>query len=129
MTGHWGLYLATRMAVAPEVVRTTTAAALHLTAAVLVTSVASIASPPSWRSSEARSSENTRSFHTHDSASLASRLMVSTQATGKSPLAVSPDSITQSAPSITAFATSLASALVGRGLVTMDSRSCVAQIA
>ena len=39
--------------------------------------------------------------------------MVSTQATGKSPLAVSPDSITQSAPSITAFATSLASALVG----------------
>lgn len=34
MTGHWGLYLATRMAVAPEVVRTTTAAALHLQAGV-----------------------------------------------------------------------------------------------
>ena len=37
------------------------------------------------------------------------------------PLAVSPDSMTQSAPSSTALATSLASALVGRGLYTMLS--------
>ena len=30
MTGHWGRYLDTRMAVAPQVVSTTTAATLHL---------------------------------------------------------------------------------------------------
>jgi len=38
---------------------------------------------------------------------------------GERPLAVSPESITQSAPSRTAFATSLTSALVGRGLLVM----------
>merc|ERR1719192_1101072 len=54
--------------------------------------------------------------------------MVLTQTTGKSPLAVSPDNITQSAPSKMAFATSLASALVGLGFFTMDSNIWVAQM-
>lgn len=44
------------------------------------------------------------------------------------PLAVSPDNMTQSEPSRTALATSLASALVGRGFFTIDSNIWVAQI-
>ena len=48
--------------------------------------------------------------------------------TGKFPAAVSPDSITQSEPSSTALATSVASARVGRGFLTMDSSICVAVI-
>ena len=44
------------------------------------------------------------------------------------PLAVSPDSITQSDPSRIALATSLASALVGLGFFTIDSSIWVAQI-
>lgn len=44
-----------------------------------------------------------------------------TASTGNWPLAVSPDSMMQSAPSSTAFATSLVSARVGRGLVIMLS--------
>ena len=43
-------------------------------------------------------------------------------------MAVSPDSMTQSAPSRTALATSEASARVGLGLVTIDSSIWVAQI-
>mmetsp|Transcript_4303 Transcript_4303/g.11017 ORF Transcript_4303/g.11017 Transcript_4303/m.11017 type:complete len:209 (-) Transcript_4303:482-1108(-) len=44
------------------------------------------------------------------------------------PLAVSPESITQSAPSSTALATSDTSARVGRGLLVMDSSIWVAQM-
>ena len=43
-------------------------------------------------------------------------------------MAVSPESITQSAPSSTALATSLTSARVGRGLDVIDSSICVAQM-
>ena len=43
---------------------------------------------------------------------------------GYAPAAVSPDSITQSVPSNTALATSVASARVGRGLLVMDSSIC-----
>mmetsp|Transcript_74852 Transcript_74852/g.231249 ORF Transcript_74852/g.231249 Transcript_74852/m.231249 type:complete len:237 (-) Transcript_74852:175-885(-) len=60
------------------------------------------------------------------SASLQIRLMISPASTGKSPAAVSPESITQSVPSRTALATSLASARVGRGEPVMDSSICVA---
>merc|ERR1719458_1464819 len=73
-------------------------------------------------------SSNIRSFQTHDSASLEILAIVLTQTTGKSPLAVSPESMTQSAPSKMAFATSLASALVGLGFFTMDSSIWVAQM-
>ena len=54
--------------------------------------------------------------------------MISTAAVGNLPPAVSPLSITQSAPSRTAFATSDASARVGRGLEVIDSSIWVAQI-
>mmetsp|Transcript_26068 Transcript_26068/g.52272 ORF Transcript_26068/g.52272 Transcript_26068/m.52272 type:complete len:232 (-) Transcript_26068:661-1356(-) len=60
------------------------------------------------------------------SASMHVRAMISTASLGKLPLAVSPESITQSAPSSTAFATSEHSARVGRGFVIIDSSICVA---
>mmetsp|Transcript_119340 Transcript_119340/g.349237 ORF Transcript_119340/g.349237 Transcript_119340/m.349237 type:complete len:219 (+) Transcript_119340:730-1386(+) len=54
--------------------------------------------------------------------------MMVTASTGYPPAAVSPESMTQSLPSSTAFATSLASARVGRGALHMDSSICVAVI-
>lgn len=63
-----------------------------------------------------------------DSASVTMLAIMLTAASGNWPLADSPDSITQSAPSRIAFATSLASALVGRGLVIIDSSIWVATI-
>mmetsp|Transcript_8267 Transcript_8267/g.22812 ORF Transcript_8267/g.22812 Transcript_8267/m.22812 type:complete len:219 (+) Transcript_8267:600-1256(+) len=54
--------------------------------------------------------------------------MIVTAFWGKSPAAVSPDNMTQSVPSNTALATSLASARVGRGALIMDSNICVAVI-
>ena len=62
------------------------------------------------------------------SASRTTPLIVRIAASGHRPLAISPESITASAPSVTALATSETSARVGRGLVTMDSSICVAQI-
>ena len=56
------------------------------------------------------------------------RAIVSTVSMGYSPTLVSPESITASAPSRTAFATSEASARVGRGLVIIDSSIWVATI-
>ena len=52
--------------------------------------------------------------------------MVVTASSGNSPIAVSSESITASAPSKTAVATSEASARVGRGACTIDSSICVA---
>ena len=52
--------------------------------------------------------------------------MVSTHFTGYFPDAVSPDSIIAVVMSYTAFATSLTSALVGLGLLVIDSSICVA---
>ena len=49
-----------------------------------------------------------------------------TASTGNAPAAVSPESITQSVPSSTALATSVASARVGRGFLHIDSSICVA---
>mmetsp|Transcript_30650 Transcript_30650/g.82006 ORF Transcript_30650/g.82006 Transcript_30650/m.82006 type:complete len:212 (+) Transcript_30650:821-1456(+) len=54
--------------------------------------------------------------------------IVATAVSGKLPFAVSPDNITQSVPSITAFATSVISARVGSGFFTIDSSICVAVI-
>src|SRR4051794_4745146 len=56
------------------------------------------------------------------------RAIVSTVSIGYSPTLVSPDSITASAPSSTAFATSDASARVGAGLLIIDSSIWVATI-
>mmetsp|Transcript_95495 Transcript_95495/g.269912 ORF Transcript_95495/g.269912 Transcript_95495/m.269912 type:complete len:237 (+) Transcript_95495:502-1212(+) len=62
------------------------------------------------------------------SASRQMRAMVFAASTGNSPAAVSPESMTQSVPSRTALATSLASARVGLGDLFMDSSICVAVI-
>mgnify|MGYP003587085492 CR=1 FL=1 len=56
------------------------------------------------------------------------RSMARTASTGYCPTAVSAESITASVPSRIAFATSDASARVGRGLWTIDSSICVAVI-
>ena len=56
------------------------------------------------------------------------RAIVSTASIGHSPTLVSPESISASAPSSTAFATSEASARVGREWVIIDSSICVATI-
>mmetsp|Transcript_10114 Transcript_10114/g.27224 ORF Transcript_10114/g.27224 Transcript_10114/m.27224 type:complete len:294 (-) Transcript_10114:50-931(-) len=60
------------------------------------------------------------------SASSQMRRMIVTALSGNCPAAVSPESMTQSVPSSTAFATSPASARVGRGSPVMDSSICVA---
>ena len=60
------------------------------------------------------------------SASLMMRLIVATAWTGYSPTLVSADSISASAPSSTALATSDASARVGRGAEIIDSSIWVA---
>mmetsp|Transcript_27663 Transcript_27663/g.65875 ORF Transcript_27663/g.65875 Transcript_27663/m.65875 type:complete len:222 (+) Transcript_27663:788-1453(+) len=52
--------------------------------------------------------------------------IILTVSTGHTPLAVSPESITQSVPWHTALATSVTSARVGRGLTTIDSSIWVA---
>ncbi len=62
------------------------------------------------------------------SASRHTSFMVLTAFTGCAPTAVSAESITASVPSKTAFATSKTSALVGIGLVIIDSSICVAVI-
>ena len=56
------------------------------------------------------------------------RFIVSTDSTGNSPMAVSPESMQASAPSRIALATSVASARVGRRLWCMLSSICVATI-
>mmetsp|Transcript_83269 Transcript_83269/g.268431 ORF Transcript_83269/g.268431 Transcript_83269/m.268431 type:complete len:389 (-) Transcript_83269:168-1334(-) len=66
------------------------------------------------------------SYSTTFSASSQMRRMMVTASIGKAPAAVSPESMTQSVPSSTAFATSLASARVGRGRAVVDSSICVA---
>ena len=65
---------------------------------------------------------------TPSSALAAMAAMVATARSGKAPFAVSPESIVASAPSNTAFATSVISARVGRGFSHIDSSICVAQM-
>ena len=54
--------------------------------------------------------------------------MVFAASTGYFPFADSPESITASVPLYTALATSVTSALVGRGFLIMESSICVAVI-
>ena len=56
------------------------------------------------------------------------RAIVATASIAKAPTDVSPDSIKASAPSRTAFAQSVASALVGEEFVIIESSICVATI-
>ena len=59
--------------------------------------------------------------HMHTHTHTQTECIMATASTGNFPLAVSADNITQSAPSSTALATSLPSALVGRGWDTILS--------
>mmetsp|Transcript_71618 Transcript_71618/g.202175 ORF Transcript_71618/g.202175 Transcript_71618/m.202175 type:complete len:243 (+) Transcript_71618:16-744(+) len=61
-----------------------------------------------------------------DSACTQMRRIMLTAASGNRPFAVSPESITTSVPSSTAFRTSVASARVGRGILSIESSICVA---
>lgn len=63
-----------------------------------------------------------------DSASRHNLSMVSVHSIGYLPFALSPDNMTQSAPSIIALATSDDSALVARGLCIIEFSICVAQM-
>mmetsp|Transcript_32591 Transcript_32591/g.103862 ORF Transcript_32591/g.103862 Transcript_32591/m.103862 type:complete len:375 (-) Transcript_32591:593-1717(-) len=66
------------------------------------------------------------SYSANCSASWQIMPMMRTASTGCAPAAVSPESMTQSVPSSTALATSVASARVGRGFCTIDSSIWVA---
>ena len=70
---------------------------------------------------------NTRSRYSGDASTvLAIRSIVLTDSIGNAPDAVSPESITESAPSKIAFATSVNSARVGREFWIIESSICVA---
>ena len=122
--GQGGRYLLTIRAVPPLEVSDTIAAAL--------TSFAM--SRAAWLTASAVSQTCgiVRGFLRQSSVSFSVRMIirciVSTASTGYFPPAVSPESMTASAPSITALATSLASARVGRGLRIIESSIWVATI-
>jgi hypothetical protein len=67
-------------------------------------------------------------WFTFCSASQTVRAMTVTASSKYGPFAVSPESIQASDPSMTALATSLHSARVGRGFEIIDSNICVAVI-
>mmetsp|Transcript_30124 Transcript_30124/g.84134 ORF Transcript_30124/g.84134 Transcript_30124/m.84134 type:complete len:348 (+) Transcript_30124:380-1423(+) len=124
-----GRYLAMNLAVSPEsdttTMRATSCSRLALTA---LRAMASLMGRPAIRADAGCSLWYMPRKSSIDSALRQTSFMISTAFTGYLPLAVSPLSITQSAPSTTALPTSDTSARVGRGLCTMDSSICVATI-
>merc|ERR1719353_2406670 len=127
MIGQRGRNLETRRAVVPPTERQITpahspelaaSAAAYATESAVGTGVFMIAIMSLWNCL----------WHMADSASRQHAAIIFTASSGYEPLAVSPESITQSAPSSTALATSETSARVGRGLVVIDSSICVAQM-
>ncbi len=86
-------------------------------------SAASVIAPPCVRGLVVRGWMRSRPCSSVESTM---RAMVSTTTTGYLPTLVSPESMTASAPSRTALATSLVSARVGTGFSIMDSSICVA---
>lgn len=127
MIGHFGLYLEIRWADLPLVVMTIIADDATLADASTVAIATACAASNGVCAFDTRS-ENKFRCHNAASASLHVLAIVRTHSSGYSPLAVSPDNITQSAPSRTAFATSEISARVARGFFTIDSSIWVAQI-
>mmetsp|Transcript_142 Transcript_142/g.539 ORF Transcript_142/g.539 Transcript_142/m.539 type:complete len:313 (+) Transcript_142:560-1498(+) len=125
--GHAGRYLATRRAERPVLLSTTMA--LALTSKALKTPAAQMLSSTGIGGTcDALMLLKMVSARREFCASTQILAMYSTTSFGYDPLAVSPDSMTQSAPSSTALATSLTSARVGRGLYVIDSSICVAQM-
>mmetsp|Transcript_522 Transcript_522/g.1894 ORF Transcript_522/g.1894 Transcript_522/m.1894 type:complete len:317 (+) Transcript_522:44-994(+) len=124
-TGMLGRYLERMRAVRPLAARTM----MHL-----APTLAAVRTADEVRDSmtligcgvESTISRKTASLLMHVSASRQMLAMIWHAWIGNLPPAVSPESITQSVPSRTAFATSVASARVGRGLDTIDSSICVA---
>src|SRR6185369_9033030 len=109
-----------RAAVPPDRVNTTIAFALSAAAVRhddSATAWAVVSSALYWPAATYKSALST---------SLAMRTIVSTDSMGKSPDAVSAESMIASVPSIIALATSEVSALVGRGLRIIESSICVA---
>ena len=121
-SGRRGRKRASARADAPLCVKQTIAAASQASAAC--TAPRAVASAIVGGSS--RSGRMDGRAAAYSSAARTMRRMVRTVSAGKRPIAVSPDSITASVPSRTAFATSLASARVGSGLAVIDSSICVA---
>ena len=124
-SGTSGRKLATARAVEPECVRQ--AMALAPTSSARRTAVNEIA----WVTRASRSvttstASRPPSRRRFCSAERTISSITSTARMGYLPAAVSPDSMTASEPSKTAFATSLASARVGRGLSIIDSSIWVA---
>ena len=123
MTGESGRSRATRSAVAPEAVNATIAFApivcptCRAAAAIASAAECSGSGPDASIIARHRSSCSTRATM---------RSIMLTASNGYWPAAVSADSITASAPSNTAVATSEASARVGAGAVIMLSSICVA---
>ena len=124
-TGTAGRHCESKRAVVPERVRHNTATAPSSSASKHADSATecSIARPRrTWLPPRICDMGRSCSALTQMSA------MIFTASSGCAPVAVSPESITASVPSSTAFATSLASARVGRGLTIIDSSICVAVI-
>mmetsp|Transcript_20699 Transcript_20699/g.73123 ORF Transcript_20699/g.73123 Transcript_20699/m.73123 type:complete len:234 (+) Transcript_20699:83-784(+) len=127
-TGMAGRYLEIRRAELPVSVHTTIILAsmsmLVLTAADAMASVTD--TTPSSSRVLCRTAAYSCAWLVTASASEHTAAIMRTACNGYSPPAVSPLSMTASLPSSTAFATSVHSARVGRGLDTIDSSICVA---
>mmetsp|Transcript_118287 Transcript_118287/g.307237 ORF Transcript_118287/g.307237 Transcript_118287/m.307237 type:complete len:300 (-) Transcript_118287:744-1643(-) len=129
MMGHRGLYFAMTWAVEqPTVKQMINLACVSIEVSTAEDAIAStpVTIPSFMFSTFWRMFKNVELNSKAASAFSQMRRMIETALTGKAPLAVSPLSMTQSVPSKTALATSLASARVGLGKPTMDSNICVA---
>mmetsp|Transcript_10422 Transcript_10422/g.47034 ORF Transcript_10422/g.47034 Transcript_10422/m.47034 type:complete len:301 (+) Transcript_10422:843-1745(+) len=130
--GTAGLYLAIILAASPFAASTTMHAALTFAAVITVddASASIVDSGAPWMPYSdivlLSKAWDSAQLSTHCSASSQMPAMISTASRGYAPAAVSPESITQSVPSRTALATSVASARVGRGAPVMDSSIWVA---
>mmetsp|Transcript_12972 Transcript_12972/g.45038 ORF Transcript_12972/g.45038 Transcript_12972/m.45038 type:complete len:388 (-) Transcript_12972:477-1640(-) len=127
MVGWAGRYFAMHLAAVPLAARTTMMAACTL-AAVSTALDARLSMVLIGESDMDVCSVDCASarLSTHSSASSHIPAMVCTASSGYAPAAVSPLSMTQSVPSSTALATSVASARVGLGAAIMLSSICVA---
>mmetsp|Transcript_10292 Transcript_10292/g.42559 ORF Transcript_10292/g.42559 Transcript_10292/m.42559 type:complete len:285 (+) Transcript_10292:749-1603(+) len=130
--GTAGLYLAIILAASPFAASTTMHAALTFAAVITVddASASIVDSGAPWMPYSdivlLSKAWDSAQLSTHCSASSQMPAMISTASRGYAPAAVSPESMTQSVPSRTALATSVASARVGRGAPVMDSSIWVA---
>mmetsp|Transcript_103460 Transcript_103460/g.178234 ORF Transcript_103460/g.178234 Transcript_103460/m.178234 type:complete len:258 (-) Transcript_103460:923-1696(-) len=124
--GQWGRYLESSLADLPVLLNTTIPAA-QISKAVLTADWATTSWAGSGGTMALRMSSKRLRMDSAHWACNPHLAMVSTASIGYLPLAVSPESMVQSAPSKTALQTSLTSARVGRGFLVMVSSIWVAQ--